>query len=129
MESVNTKVKVYIKSNAARSILDIDSSIFLKDKTEWVEIDEGEGQKYFHAQGNYLPGPVLDEDGIPNFKHVPNETPPYICRTKEEKAAELANRPPEPQGELDNVKAELLATKDALASMYELLLLGGVIGE
>ena len=59
--------KVYIKTNENNEITEIGSSVFITDPENWIEIDEGFGDKYVHAQGNYLPGPTLDEEGRPNF--------------------------------------------------------------
>lgn len=60
-------VKVYIKIDEKSNITEVGSSIFIKDTEGWIEIDEGSGDKYVHAQNNYLPGPTLDEEGRPNF--------------------------------------------------------------
>lgn len=60
-------VKVYIKTNENNEIIEIGSSVFIHDPENWIEIDEGSGDQFVHAQGNYLPGPTLDEEGRPNF--------------------------------------------------------------
>ena len=59
--------KVYIKKNEKDEIIDIGSDVFIKDPENWIEIDEGDGDRYVHAQGNYLPEPLRDEDGNPNY--------------------------------------------------------------
>lgn len=61
---------VYIQINADGVVTAIDSSAFLSDSTGWVEIDEGEGDKYHHAQGNYLPLGLMTDDGIYNYKYA-----------------------------------------------------------
>ena len=66
-------VKVYIKIDEARNITAIGSSIFIEDTAAWVEIDEGSGDRYVHAQGNYLPGPICDEDGNYRYKYINGE--------------------------------------------------------
>lgn len=63
-------IKVYVKLNESKEIIDIASSIFLNDTTGWVEIDSGEGDRYAHAQGNYLEKPLADEHGRYNYKLV-----------------------------------------------------------
>lgn len=63
------KIKVYVKLDENKVIKEINSSIFLNDTTEWIEIDEGTGDKYAHAQGNYLPKPLMDMNGKYNFKY------------------------------------------------------------
>lgn len=61
--------KVYIKLNENNEILDVASDVFLEDPTEWIEIDEGFGDRYVHAQGNYLPGTITDENGNPRYMY------------------------------------------------------------
>ena len=66
------KIKVYVKLNENNVITQINSSIFLKDTTDYVEIDEGMGDKYAHAQGNYLEKGLFDEQGRYNYKLIDN---------------------------------------------------------
>ena len=77
---------VYVKTDDRNVITAINSSAFLTDTTNWTEIDEGEGDKYHHAQNNYLPDGLMDENGIFNYKLT--EGKPEL-RTAEEKAPEL----------------------------------------
>ena len=63
-------VKVYIKTNEKDEITEVGSSIFIEDTKGWTEIDEGSGDRYVHAQNNYLPGPVVDEQGNPRNKNI-----------------------------------------------------------
>lgn len=66
-------IKVYVKTNEENYITEINSEIFLVDTEGYIEIDEGEGDKYAHAQGNYLDKPVCDEQGRYNYKYVDGE--------------------------------------------------------
>lgn len=67
-------IKVYVKLNENNEITNIASSIFLQDVTDWVQIDEAEGgDKYAHAQSQYLPKSIMDEQGRYNFKLVDGE--------------------------------------------------------
>lgn len=63
----NEKIKVYIKVNEKNEITEMTSSIFLKDTTGWIEIDEGFGDRFAHAQNQYFPGGLVDDDG--NYKY------------------------------------------------------------
>lgn len=60
--------KVYVKTDEAGHITAINSSVFLGDVSGWVQIDEGVGDKYHHAQGNYLAGPLMTADGLCAYK-------------------------------------------------------------
>lgn len=53
--------KVLVRIDAAGSVIAINSNAFLQDTTGWVQIDEGSGDKFHHAQGNYLPTPLMDD--------------------------------------------------------------------
>ena len=63
------KIKVYAKLDGNKVITSINSSIFLTDVTDWTEIDEGIGDKYAHAQGNYLEKGLTDSNGKYNYKY------------------------------------------------------------
>lgn len=63
-------IKVYVKTNEINEIIEINSSIFLADTTDYIEIDSGYGDKYAHAQGNYLEKGLCDEQGRYNYKLV-----------------------------------------------------------
>lgn len=80
--------KVYILVDEGRRIKAINSDIFLLDTTNWLLIDEGAGDKYHHAQGNYLDKPIMDDNGTYNYKFVNNEIQE---RSDEEKAADISS--------------------------------------
>lgn len=72
---------VYVKVNSKSQIVEVNSSAFLENVAGWVEIDEGTGDRYRHAQGNYLPGALYTKDGIPRYKLVDGQP---VERTEEE---------------------------------------------
>lgn len=59
---------VFIRTDDAGRVVAINSSAFLTDTDGWVEIDSGHGDRFHHAQGNYLPGPLADERGVYRYK-------------------------------------------------------------
>ena len=61
---------VYIKTDTENRIISINSSAFLFDVTGWTQIDEGLGDKFHHAQGNYLEKGLVDEHGRYNYRYV-----------------------------------------------------------
>lgn len=75
--------KVYVKTDEKSIITEINSDIFLESVEGYVLIDEGEGDKYAHAQGNYLLDSLIDSSGNYNFKLVNGVA---IALTDEEKA-------------------------------------------
>ena len=79
--------KVYAKVAEDGRVLDINSDAFIADLTGWVEIDQGTGDKYHHAQGNYLPGPLIDLRGLALYKL---EGGKIIHRTAEEIESDYA---------------------------------------
>jgi len=79
---------VYVKTDEQARITAVNSSAFLPDTNGWTKIDSGDGDKFYHAQGNYFPRPIMDEGGILRYKlvdGVPAE------RTAEEMAADYAD--------------------------------------
>lgn len=84
--------KVYIKTDDQERITNTNSDIFLGDAPEdWVLIDEGEGDKYTHAQGHYLPGGLIDDNGLLRWC-LDDEGKPTL-RDEAELEAELAAQP------------------------------------
>ena len=61
---------VYVKLDSENRIISINSSAFLTDATDWIQVDEGLGDRFHHAQGNYLEKGLMDENGCYNYKYV-----------------------------------------------------------
>lgn len=76
------QIKVYIKTNEQNIITAINSSIFLNSIEGYIQVDEGSGDKYAHAQGNYLEKSLVDESGRFNYKFEDGE---ILELTEEEK--------------------------------------------
>ena len=98
------KSKVFIKIDAKNRILEIGSDAFISNFDGWTQIDEGAGDRYHHAQGNYFPGPKFDERGIPRYAYVPDGNPKWRERTQEEMDADYV--PPQPVKTVDELAAE-----------------------
>jgi hypothetical protein len=62
-------INVYIKTDYNNNIIDIGSDIFIKDTFGWIWIDSGLGDKYAHAQSQYLSKPLTKENGEYNYKY------------------------------------------------------------
>lgn len=82
---------VYIRVDDAGRVLAINSSAFVQDTEGWAQIDSGNGDRYHHAQGNYLPGPLADMRGVYRYKL---EDGAIVERTQEEMDADWVE--PEP---------------------------------
>ena len=102
------KYIVYVKTNSAGYIIDIDSSAFLSNSDGWVRIGEGAGDKYHHAQGNYFPKPIVTDGGAWRYKLV--DGAPAACTAEEIAQQEAANQPESGASED--------AVWDALAAAY-----------
>lgn len=112
------KYVVYVKTNEAGCITAVHSSAFLTDLTGWTEIDSETGDKYHHAQGNYLPGPLMTEGGAYRYKLVNGK--PVECTEEEIQEQEEANHP-EPTPGTD---PELAETVSELETALTVLLTG-----
>ena len=109
--------KVYIKTDSENRITEITSNEFLSATTGYTEIDEGEGDKYHHAQNNYLEKPISDDNGVFNYKL---ENGAAVLRTEAEKAADVPAPAPILPTEMETVQAQITYT----AMMTDTLLEG-----
>lgn len=68
---MNDEYKVYV-SLSNGYITSINSEIFLSEEevSAMTEIDKGQGDKYAHAQSQYLEKGLVDEHGRYNYKYV-----------------------------------------------------------
>ena len=99
-------MRVYIKIDNENRITAVKSEIFISDTSDWVEIDNGDGVRFVHAQGNYLPKPITDENGVYRYKFENGA----ICeRSEGEMAADMPVPEPTPptNAELAQAIAEL----------------------
>ena len=108
---------VYVKTNDSGYITAVNSSAFLSDTTAWVEIDQGYGDKYHHAQGNYFDKPIRDMRYICRYKLVDGKP---VERTQEEMDADYV--PPVPQP----TDKERIAALEAQLAAYEAAYAEGV---
>lgn len=77
--------KVFVKIDEVGRIVEINSDAFLSSIEGWQEIDSGNGDKYHHAQNNYLDKPLFDDRGLFNYALLDGKP---VERTEEEKNAE-----------------------------------------
>lgn len=97
--------KVLVRTDSAGRVVAINSSAFVQDASGWVQIDSGHGDRYHHAQGNYLPGPLTDERGVYRYRL---EDGTIVERTAEEMDGDWA-----PMG-TDQDPLEALQTENTL---------------
>ena len=69
------------KCNSDGYIVALNSSGFLENTTNWIEIDSGFGDRYYHAQGNYLPETIVMDGGI--FRYKLENGKPMKCTAEE----------------------------------------------
>lgn len=110
---------VYVKPDKRNLITAVNSSEFLKDTDGWDEIDRGDTQHHYHAQGNYFPKPIRDERGICRYK-LEDGNP--VERSQEEMDADYA--PPESSPTQDERIAALEVENKHLKEALDLLLSG-----
>ena len=84
---------VYVKTDEKNRITDINSSAFISDISGWTKIDSGDGDRYHHAQGNYLPKPITDDNGVYRYKF---ENGAVCERSADEMAADMPAPAPVP---------------------------------
>lgn len=114
-------IKVYAQVDSNNIIKEINSSIFITDLIGWIQIDEGQGDKYAHAQGNYFPEdkPLMDLQFRYNYKLVDGKVTEL---TEEEKNNLFPASMPQPTKE-ELLQKQLLETQATLANLQEQILL------
>lgn len=112
---------VYIKTGDANRITAVNSSAFLPDTTGWTQIDEGYGDKYHHAQGNYFPQPIRTMGGAYRYKLVDGAT---VECSAEEIADQEAALKPEPAPTLESRVQDLETDSTEMREALEMILSG-----
>lgn len=104
--------KVLVQIDDAGRVTAINSDAFVSGDG-WTAIDEGEGDRYRHAQNNYLLKLLTDERGVYRYKLVDGLV---AQRTQAEMDADFDARPaPEPTAEEKErtlLKAQIQALSD-----------------
>lgn len=104
--------KVFAQTDDTGRVTAINSNAFVSGDG-WAQIDEGAGDRYHHAQNNYLQKPLMDERGVYRYKLVDGLV---AQRTQAEMDADFDARPaPEPTAEEKErtlLKAQIQALSD-----------------
>ena len=127
MEYENKPFSVYIKTDDQGRVIAINSDAFLPSTDGWLKIDQGFGDKYHHAQGNYLPASLTDDRGVYRWK-LEGGRP--VERTQEEMDADYTQPEDVPATDAGNLAAEVAALRESNAQLQEaleLLLSGEVV--
>ena len=105
---------VFVKVDENGRIIDINSSLFLKDTSGWVEVARGVGDRFQHAQGNYLPKPVFNM-GVPAYKMEMGEIKE---RSEEEIRADIkAPEKTEIEKRIETIEKSVKVISDLLAKL------------
>nr|DAU17282.1 MAG TPA: hypothetical protein [Caudoviricetes sp.] len=111
---------VLVRTDEQNRIIEINSSAFVTDVDGWVQIDEGDGDRYHHAQGNYLPMPLTDDRGVYRYKLADGHA---VERTQAEMDGDYTAQPetsaPMTNAELEAENAMLKAQVKAVADRNE----------
>lgn len=101
--------KVYVKTDSSGRIISCEGGYTTpSDLTDWVQIDEGTGDKYNLCQSHYFDGGLYTNTSpaVPRYKLVDRKP---MLRTEDEIAADRDSmpEPPEPSGDLEERVAAL----------------------
>lgn len=66
VETKPRAVGVYVKVNEEGFVTDVRSDLFIDNFDGWIKIDEGDGDRFVHAQACYFDTPLVDNLG--NFQ-------------------------------------------------------------
>lgn len=111
------KSKVYIQTDNQGRILHCEGGFTTPaDLMNWIEIDEGTGDRYNLAQSHYFDGGLYTMDGIPRYRWDGSAA---VLRTEEDLEADRAARPAPPPT-TEEVLLELAADHEARLCEIEL---------
>ena len=106
---------VFVKVDEGGRVVDINSSMFLQNTEGWVEIARGVGDAFQHAQGNFMPKPIFNVDGIPIYKMEMGEIKE---RNKDEIQADVKPTEKSPlEKRLEKLETSLNTIKELLARL------------
>lgn len=109
--------KVLVQTDDAGRVTVINSDAFVNGDG-WKAIDEGIGDRYHHAQNNYLQKPLTDERGVYRYKLVDGLV---VQRTQTEMDADFDAQPaPQPTVE-ERMEALEAANDDLILMMADLI--------
>lgn len=109
--------KVLVQTDDAGRVTAINSDAFVSGDG-WTQIDVGVGDRYHHAQNNYLQKPLMDERGVYRYKLVDGMV---TQRTQTEMDADFSARPaPLPTIE-ERMNALESANDDLILMMADLI--------
>lgn len=113
---------VLVRTDEQNRIIAINSSAFVADTEGWVQIDEGDGDRYHHAQGNYLPMPMTDDRGVYRYKLADGHA---VERTQEEMDGDYTAQPvpatPKTNAELEAESTMLKAQVKAISDRNDFI--------
>ena len=103
--------KVYVKTDVTGRVISVNSDTFLPNTDGWTQIDEGDGDKFHHAQSNYFPQSIMTVEGIYRYKLADGKA---VERTAAEIQADIDAIPPPPPD-------PLVVTQKAATVMFRAL--------
>lgn len=113
------KSKVFIQVDPENRIIGCEGGYTIgniKNLSDWVQVDEGEGDRYNLCQSCYLEKPLTDDRGIYRYKYIGGE---IIERSEEEMDADYI----EPEI-IPTPEERLAIMEDAFAELCEVIFNG-----
>lgn len=109
-------ISVYIKTDTTGRIIGVNSDAFLSSLDGWQKVDEGRGDKFHHAQGNYLEMPLTDENGVFRYELKNGKIKERKRKDMEADAQARTVQPTDREriDELENTVKELVQTINAI---------------
>ena len=99
--------KVYVLTDDQSRIIRCEGGYTtgnITDPENWVQIDEGTGDRYNLCQSHYFEGGLYADDGIPRYKLADGQA---VERTQEEIEADRAAIPAPPPTAQEQLRADV----------------------
>ena len=100
------KIAVYVKINNNNKVIAVNSDVFITDINDWIKIDEGIGDKYAHAQGNYFDKSLVNENGAHNYIYENNCVREATAKEKEIELSAMSKPAPSAEADLLNMTVD-----------------------
>ena len=114
------KSKAYIQTDTDGRILRCEGGYTTPaDLTDWIEIDEGNGDKYNLCQSHYFDGGLYTMDGIHRYRWDGSAA---VLRSEEELEADRAARPAPPPTTNERIsilEEQLVQADETSIALYE----------
>lgn len=115
--------KVYIRVDDSNRIVAIEGGCTeanIVDPSEWILIDEGDEERHYLCQSNYLPKSIVDDRFVYRYKYIDSQ---IVERSQEEMDADWSEMAPSttPEQRIKELEAQNAMLTECLLELSEII--------